>query len=282
VFATLLAFEQKLPLRGIPVRPNAAALEFLVGLFALPWASHIDQSGFTTQTSDKASWRTERLRVSPIADSARLQLSSFITAHKSLCAPLALPDGDRGPPPARCPRMRERRRDVVGGGFQGGRKSAGHRRPPWRQRNAACPSPGGRDKHAKGGTTQVASPKDLAERSVPLLSPGSQVRQAFLCQTAPNFAFFFINWATGLTMFWIKYRCVAVTRDAIYVLDSYRLSGGAKPTSIIGTLPRHTQLGPMSGRWGQLTLLEKRHWVKRRFHAEITAADAEAGFTYRS
>lgn len=88
-----------------------------------------------------------------------------------------------------------------------------------------------------------------------MLPPGSQVRQAFICQTAPNFAFFLINWATGLTMFWIKYRCVAVTRDAIYVLDSYKLSGGANPRSVVGTLPRHTQLGPVSGRWGQLTLL---------------------------
>jgi hypothetical protein len=127
----------------------------------------------------------------------------------------------------------------------------------------------------------VATPKVLAERSVPLLSPGSQVRQAFICQTAPNFAFFLVNWATGLTMFWITYRCVAVSQDAIYVLDSDKLSGGAKPTSIAGTLPRHTQLGPVSGRWGQLTLLGKRHWVKKRFQAEITASDAEAGFTYR-
>jgi hypothetical protein len=82
-------------------------------------------------------------------------------------------------------------------------------------------------------------------------------------------------------MYWIKYRCVAVTQDAIYVLDSYKLSGGAKPTSILGTLPRHTQLGPVAGRWGQLTLLGKRHWVKGRFFDEIIAADAEAGFTYR-
>ena len=127
----------------------------------------------------------------------------------------------------------------------------------------------------------MLSPKDLAERSASLLPPGSQVQQAFICQTAPNFAFFVINWATGLTMFWIKYRCVAVAQDAIHVLGSYKLSGGAKPTSIVGTLPRHTQLGPVSGRWGQLTLLGKRHWVKKRFHPEIAAADAEAGFTYR-
>jgi hypothetical protein len=126
----------------------------------------------------------------------------------------------------------------------------------------------------------LASPSDLMERSAPLLPPGSQVRQAFICQTAPHFAFFFINWATGLTMFWIRYRCVAVTQDTIYVLAGSRLSGGANPKSVVGTLPRHTQLGPVSGRWGQLNLLGERHWVKRRFQAEIAAADAEAGFTY--
>jgi hypothetical protein len=135
----------------------------------------------------------------------------------------------------------------------------------------------------EGVAPGVASPKDLAERAAPLLPSGSHVRQAFVCQTAPYFALFLINWATGLAMFWITYRCVAVAEDAIYVLDGPKLPklwGGAKPTSIAGKLPRHTQLGPVSGRWGQTTLLGERHWVKRRFHAEIAAADAEAGFMY--
>jgi len=131
-----------------------------------------------------------------------------------------------------------------------------------------------------GRRAGVAPLSDLVKRSAPFLPTGSQIRQAFICQAAPSFAFFLITYATGLTMFWIKYRCVAVTQDAIYVLDSSRLSGGAKPTLIVGTLPRHTQLGPVSGRWGQLDLLGERHWVHKRFHAEITAADADAGFTY--
>jgi hypothetical protein len=71
---------------------------------------------------------------------------------------------------------------------------------------------------------------------------------------------------------------VAVTEDAIYVLDSPRLSGGARPRSVIAALPRHTRLGPVSGRWGRINLLGERLWVKKRFHGEITAADAEAGF----
>ena len=126
-----------------------------------------------------------------------------------------------------------------------------------------------------GRRTEVASPEGLAERAAPLLPPGSEVRHAFICQTAPHFGFFVVNWATGLAMPWIKYRCVTVTNDAIYVLDSPRLSGGARPTSVIAALPRRTQLGPVSGRWGEIMLLGKLHWVKKRFQGEVNAADAE-------
>ena len=126
----------------------------------------------------------------------------------------------------------------------------------------------------------MATPWDLIQRSAPLLPAGSEVRHALICQTAPSFAFFVTNWATGLTMFWIRYRCVAVTQDAIYVVNAPKLSGGARPQAIAATLPRHTQLGPVSGRWGQINLLGERHWVKKRFQSEIVAADREAGFTY--
>lgn len=128
----------------------------------------------------------------------------------------------------------------------------------------------------------MATPRQLAELSTPLLPPGSQVRQAFICQTGSSFALFAANWLTGLTMFWITYRCVAVTQDAIYVLDSPKLSGGARPRSIVGTMPRRTQLGPVSGRWGQITLLGERYWVKKRFQDQVIAADDEAGFTYET
>jgi hypothetical protein len=121
--------------------------------------------------------------------------------------------------------------------------------------------------------------KDLVERARPLLPAGSEIRQVFICQSAPNFFFFIITYLTGLTMFWIKYRCVAVTQDAIYVLESSKPSGGAKPQSLMGAMPRHTRLGPVSGRWGQVNLLGERHWVHKRFHDEIAAADSEAGLT---
>ncbi|WP_433662289.1 hypothetical protein ACQPW1_09105 [Nocardia sp. CA-128927] len=116
------------------------------------------------------------------------------------------------------------------------------------------------------------------ERSAPFLPAGSQIRQVFICQTAPNFAFFLIMYLTGLTIFWIEYRCVAVTQDAIYVLESSKSSGGAEPRHLLGIVPRQTRLGPVSGRWGRLTILGERHWVHKRFHDQIAAADQEGGF----
>ncbi|WP_051814163.1 hypothetical protein [Kitasatospora sp. MBT63] len=118
---------------------------------------------------------------------------------------------------------------------------------------------------------------DLVRRSAPFLPAGSEIRQAFICQSAPNFWFFVVTYLTGLTIFRNTYRCVAVTRDAIYVLESSKLSGGASPRRLAGTMPRHTRLGPVTGRWGQLQILGERHWVHRRFHDQIAAADREAG-----
>jgi hypothetical protein len=121
--------------------------------------------------------------------------------------------------------------------------------------------------------------KNLVQRSAPFLPAGSEIRQAFIYQTAPNFLFFIVTYLTGLTVFWIKYRCVAVAEDAIHVLESSKLSGGGKPQRLLGTLPRHTQLGPVSGRWAQVTILGERGWVHQRFHDQVAAADHEAGFT---
>jgi hypothetical protein len=117
----------------------------------------------------------------------------------------------------------------------------------------------------------------LAQRCAPFLPPGSEVRQAFIGQAAPNRAFLLVTYLTGLAMFWIKYRCIAVTPDDIYVLESSKASGGARPISLIATMPRQTRLGPVSGRWARVTLLGEPHWVHQRYHSEVAAADREAG-----
>ena len=120
---------------------------------------------------------------------------------------------------------------------------------------------------------------DLVGRCSPFLPGDAEVRQAFIAQAAPNFAFFIATYLTGLTMRWIKYRCIAVTQNAIFVLDSTKFSGGGQPRALVGTLPRHTQLGPVSGRWAEISLLGERHWVHKRFHDQVAAADTEAGFS---
>lgn len=120
----------------------------------------------------------------------------------------------------------------------------------------------------------MAPRSDLVTRAAPYLPDDSPIRQAFICQSAPNLAFFLVTYLTGLTMFWIRYRCVVVTDEAIYVLDSSRASGGAHPRRLAGVLPRQTRLGPATGRWAPLDLLGQRHWVHRRFHDQVTEADA--------
>lgn len=112
----------------------------------------------------------------------------------------------------------------------------------------------------------------LRARVAPVLPPGTDVRHVILCQTGPSPWFFLV---TYLTFFWIHYRVVAVTDDAIYVLRASKLT--ARPKEVITTLPRQTRLGPVSGLWGKTELMGERHWVHKRFHNEIAAIDAAAG-----
>jgi hypothetical protein len=111
----------------------------------------------------------------------------------------------------------------------------------------------------------------LAARVQPLLPPGSQVRHTIVCQTGPNPWFFLL---TYLVYFWIQYRIVAVTDDAIYVVRASKVT--VRPQEVIATLPRQTRLGPVSGLWAKIELLGERLWVNKRFQKEIEAADAAA------
>ncbi len=73
----------------------------------------------------------------------------------------------------------------------------------------------------------MTSHDKLAGRCAPFLPAGSQIRQVFIGQSATNFVLIVITYLTGLTMFWIKYRAMAITPDAIYVLESSKPSAGA-------------------------------------------------------
>jgi hypothetical protein len=117
---------------------------------------------------------------------------------------------------------------------------------------------------------------DLVQRALPFLPAGCEIRQAFIAQSAPNF-FFIVTYVTGI-MPLNRYRCAVVTDEAIYVLDSTKWSGGARPRELLGQMPRHTRLGPAAGRWTRVDLLGERHWVHRRFYDQLDAADRQADF----
>lgn len=87
---------------------------------------------------------------------------------------------------------------------------------------------------------------DLVQRAQPFLPADSIVRQVFICQTAPYLWVFIINYLTFLTIFWIKFRCVVIADDGIYVLEGSKFSGGSRPRSLVGVLPRDMRLRPVS------------------------------------
>lgn len=74
-----------------------------------------------------------------------------------------------------------------------------------------------------------------------------------------------------------RLRCVAVTDDAIYVMEGTRASGGAKPTRLLGVMSRSTRFEPAAGLyWRKVTLLGQRSWVHPPYVKQVLAADQEA------
>lgn len=110
----------------------------------------------------------------------------------------------------------------------------------------------------------------LAERSQQFLPEGTQIQQVFICQSGPNPAWIIL---TYLVFFAVKYRVVCVTDRGIYVLKASMFMP-SKPKGLVGEMPRQQMLGPVSGLWSKIQVLGERHWVHKRFHKDIAAADA--------
>jgi hypothetical protein len=109
----------------------------------------------------------------------------------------------------------------------------------------------------------------LATRSQPLLPDGATIRHVFVGQTGPNPMWLAV---TSFILFSVKYRVVAVTDDAIYVMHSSKMK--LAPKEIVATLPRSTRIGPMSGLWTRVQLGDERVWINKRFRKDVEAADA--------
>jgi hypothetical protein len=93
----------------------------------------------------------------------------------------------------------------------------------------------------------------------------------FVCQTGLNPWFLMISYVMVLGM---RYRIVCVTDDAIYVMRSGKIR--MVPKEVLVAMPRQTRLGPVRGIWARMDLDGRRHWVLRRFHRDVRAADATA------
>jgi hypothetical protein len=115
--------------------------------------------------------------------------------------------------------------------------------------------------------------RDKISRNVqPHLEPGETLQGAFPAQGGVNP---YLAMLTGylIFLFLAKYVIVAVTDRRIAVFKASSLAT-AKPKELVGSFPRETRLGPVSGLWGKVELGGTRYYVHRRFHKDVVAADS--------
>jgi hypothetical protein len=114
----------------------------------------------------------------------------------------------------------------------------------------------------------------LAKHVQPHLEQGEVLQAAFPAQGGVNPNLLLL---TGyLAAFWLaKYVVVVVTDRRIAVFRASPLAT-MKAKRLLGSFPRETRLGPVSGLWGKVEIGGTRYYVHRRFHADLQAADASA------
>jgi hypothetical protein len=115
----------------------------------------------------------------------------------------------------------------------------------------------------------------LEKNVQPHLEPGETLQTVFPAQGGPN------PWLIVLTgylifMWLAKYVIVAVTDRRILVFKASPLAT-TKPKELLGTFPRETRFGSVSGVFGKIELGGTRYYVHRRFHKEVESADAAPG-----
>ncbi len=115
--------------------------------------------------------------------------------------------------------------------------------------------------------------RDKLVKSVqPYLEPGETVQAAFPATAGPH-PYLFVLTGYLLAAIWAKYVIIAVTDRRILVLKASMLAT-PKPKELLGTFPRETQLGPVSGTYAKIHLGGTPYYVHRRFHGDVKSADA--------
>lgn len=127
-------------------------------------------------------------------------------------------------------------------------------------------------------STMSKKKRRMIERAEPLLPSGTQIRQIVTASTRSPFLWIglaiLLAILPGTLVFAMisKNRMIAVSQDAIYVLDCGHF--GYRPKGVLRVLPRATRLGPAGGLWTKINAGPEKLWAGNP--AEITAADAEA------
>lgn len=115
--------------------------------------------------------------------------------------------------------------------------------------------------------------RDKLEQNVQsYLEPGEKVEAAFPATAGPH-PYLFVLTGYLAAVLLAKYVIVTVTDRRILVLKASML-GTTKPKELLGTFPRDTRLGPLSGTYAKIDLGGTRYYVHRRFHKDVKTADA--------
>ncbi|MEO7370652.1 MAG: hypothetical protein ABIZ69_07315 [Ilumatobacteraceae bacterium] len=116
----------------------------------------------------------------------------------------------------------------------------------------------------------IAIRERIKEAVQPLLEPGELIQAVIPAQTKSG-------WLGALGFIWLifanRYRPIVVTDRRVTVTDSGKWSQ-SKPTSIVTSLPRTTQIGPPQGIWWKCTSLGQPLYVHKRFHKDVEKADS--------
>lgn len=116
----------------------------------------------------------------------------------------------------------------------------------------------------------VAIREKIKENVQPLLEPGEQIQAVIPTQTKSG-------WLGAIGFIWLiffnRFRPIVVTDRRIAITDSGRWSQG-KPTTIVNSYARTTQIGPPSGLWWKCLSLGQPLYIHKRFHKDVEAADA--------
>lgn len=110
----------------------------------------------------------------------------------------------------------------------------------------------------------------LRSNATHLLQPGESIQAVFCAQTTSQY---YALLSTLIIILSDAYRVVVVTDKRILVCRSgrFRMTPVKHP---VAELPRNTRIGPPRGLWWRCETLGELLYIHKRFHKDVTAADA--------